>query len=51
MAHFGQSDDFRRDELSFTIPFCRFCQMMETMKDCFLFDSHAWQKVKTRLEE
>lgn len=40
-----------KDELSFTIPFCRFCQMMETMKDCFLFDSHAWQKVKTRLEE
>ena len=40
-----------KDELSFTIPFSRFTQMMETMKDCFLFDSHAWQKVKTRLEE
>ena len=40
-----------KDELSFTIPFSRFTQMMETMKDCFLFDSHAWQKMKTRLEE
>ena len=25
--------------------------MMETMKECFLFDSHAWKKVKARLEE
>jgi len=24
---------------------------METMKECFLFDSHAWKKVKARLEE
>ena len=40
-----------KDELSFTIPFSRFTQMMETMKDCFLFDSHAWQKMKARLEE
>ena len=40
-----------KDELCFTIPFSRFTQMMETMKDCFLFDSHAWQKMKARLEE
>lgn len=39
-----------KNELSFTIPFCRFVQMMETMKDCFLFDTHAWKKVKERLE-
>ena len=29
----------------------RFKSMMETMKECFLFDSHAWKKVKARLEE
>ena len=40
-----------KNELSFTIPFSRFVTMMETMKDCFLFDSHAWEKVKARLEE
>lgn len=39
-----------RNELSFTIPICRFTQMMETMKDCFLFDSHAWAKIRNRLE-
>ena len=39
------------NELSFTIPFSRFSQMMETMKDTFLFGSHAWEKVKYRLEE
>jgi len=25
--------------------------MMETMKDCFLLDSHAWEKIKARMEE
>ncbi len=40
-----------KNELGFTIPFSRFTGMMETMKDCFLFDSHAWSKVKARLEE
>ena len=39
------------NELSFTIPMSRFKSMMETMKECFLFDSHAWKKVKARLEE
>ncbi len=40
-----------KNELGFTIPFSRFTRMMETMKDCFLFDSHAWSKVRARLEE
>lgn len=40
-----------KNELSFTIPFSRFVPMMETMKDTFLFGSHAWEKVKQRLEE
>lgn len=40
-----------KNELSFTIPYSRFVQMAKTMKDCFLFDSHAWQKVKARLDE
>ena len=40
-----------RDELSFTIPFSRFVVMMRSMRDCFLFGSHAWAKVKERLDE
>ena len=39
------------NELSFTIPMSRFKNMTETMKESFLFDSHAWKKVKARLEE
>ena len=38
-----------KDELSFTIPMSRFPVMMDTMRDCFLFDSHAWQRIKERL--
>lgn len=38
-----------KDELSFTIPMSRFTVMMDTMRDCFLFDSHAWQRIKERL--
>jgi hypothetical protein len=38
------------NELSFTVPFSRFVNMMDTMRECFLFDSLAWQKVKQRLE-
>lgn len=41
----------RKNELSFTIPFSRFVQMMDTMKNCFLFGTHAWEKVKRRIEE
>jgi hypothetical protein len=40
-----------KNELSFIIPYSRFVTMMETMKDCFLFNSHAWEKIKARLEE
>ena len=40
-----------KDELSFTIPFSRFVVMTETMKDTFLFGSHAWAKVRQRMEE
>ena len=29
----------------------RFVPMMETMKDTFLYGSHAWEKIKQRLEE
>lgn len=39
------------NELSFTIPMSRFKGMTKTMRQCFLFDSHAWKKVKARLEE
>lgn len=38
------------NELGFTIPMSRFREMLGTMKQCFLFDSHAWKKVKARLE-
>lgn len=38
-----------KDELSFTVPMSRFTVMMDTMRECFLFGSHAWEKVKARL--
>ena len=38
-----------KDELSFTIPMSRFTVMVDTMRECFLFDSHAWQRIKERL--
>ena len=37
------------NELSFTIPMSRFIVMMDSMRESFLFGSHAWEKVKTRL--
>ena len=37
------------NELSLTIPMSRFKVMLDTMHDCFLFGSHAWERVKTRL--
>ena len=40
-----------RDELSFTIPLSRFATMSSTLRECFLFGSHAWNKVRQRLEE
>ncbi len=38
-----------KDELSFTIPMSRFIEMMDTMHESFLFGSHAWERVKSRL--
>ena len=38
------------NELSFTVPMCRFTEMLVTMRQCFLFDSHAWKKIRARLE-
>ena len=37
------------NELSFTIPMSRFAAMLDTMRQCFLFGSHAWEKLKARL--
>ena len=37
------------NELSFTVPMSRFLVMLDTMRECFLFGSHAWEKVKSRL--
>lgn len=38
-----------KDELSFTVPMSRFTTMLGTMRECFLFGSHAWERVKARL--
>ena len=40
-----------KTELGFTIPFSRFVQMTDTMRDCFLFGTHAWEKIRRRIEE
>jgi|SRR3712207_1301069 len=37
------------NELSFVIPYCRFKQMYETMRNSCLFNTHAWSKVKARI--
>lgn len=39
----------KANELSFVIPYCRFKTMYETMKECCLFDTHAWAKVRKRI--
>ncbi len=38
-----------KDELSFTVPMSRFTVMLGTMRECFLFDSHAWERIKERM--
>ena len=38
------------NELSFSVPMCRFTEMMKTMRQCFLFDAPAWQRLKTRMK-
>ena len=37
--------------LSFTIPMSRFKEMYYTMKSCCLFDTHAWEKIRKRINE
>ena len=39
------------NELGFVIPYCRFEQMSKTMRKCCLFATHAWGKVKERMEK
>lgn len=41
---------FEPDILSFTIPMSRFREMYDTMRCSCLFDTHAWGKIKTRME-
>jgi len=38
------------DVLSFTIPMSRFKEMCEMMRICSL-DTHAWGKIKARIDE
>ena len=38
-------------ELSFVIPANRFTSMMKTMRECCLFGTHAWNKVRARINE
>lgn len=38
-----------KDELSFTVPMSRFTAMLDTMRECFLFGSHAWERIKQRM--
>ena len=40
---------FEADILSFMIPRSRFRTMYDTMTQCFLFDTHAWNKIKERI--
>lgn len=41
---------FEADLLSFTIPMSRFKDMYHTMRESCLFDTHAWGKIKERLQ-
>lgn len=41
---------FEADLLSFTIPMSRFKEMYHTMRESCLFDTHAWGKIKERLQ-
>lgn len=37
--------------LSFTVPMPRMQEMFDTLDECCLVDTHAWSKVKTRINE
>lgn len=41
---------FEPDILSFMIPMSRFREMYATMRSSCLFDTHAWKKIKERME-
>lgn len=40
---------FEPDILSYMIPMSRFKEMYDTMRRCCLFDTHAWGKLKNRI--
>lgn len=40
---------FEPNELSFTIPMSRFKEMYHTMRQSCLFDTHAWAKIRQRI--
>lgn len=42
---------FEDNILSFSIPMSRFKEMYHTMRQCCLFDTHAWGKIKKRIQE
>ena len=41
---------FEADLLSFTIPMSRFKEMYHTMRESCLFDTHAWGKIRERIQ-
>ena len=41
---------FEAELLSFTIPMSRFKEMYHTMRESCLFDTHAWGKLKERIQ-
>ena len=41
---------FEAELLSFTIPMSRFKEMYHTMRESCLFDTHAWGKIKERIQ-
>lgn len=42
---------FEPDVLSFAVPMSRFREMYDTMAECCLFNTHAWEKVKKRIND
>ena len=42
---------FEAELLSFTIPMSRFKEMYHTMRESCLFDTHAWSKLKERIQD
>lgn len=42
---------FEPDILSFTIPMSRFAEMYSTMRESCLFDTHAWGKIRERINK